>query len=364
MAKKCTALYVYDARDSEELSILKSDPLEVVDDGGTWWKVRNEAGQEGLVPSNYVELVVVSPPGPSRTNLADEPSHMYHQPDLMVRSNGPSLNIKAVAKFKYAGTREDELSLEKGDEVIVMEKEADGWWRGRCGARIGWFPFNYVTEKSELQQQQPAKQPEKSFICGVISLYSFTSGNPEELQFQKGDLLDIVDQPSDDPDWWEARKADGTTGLVPRNYVDVVHDADPVFGRSPASAGGGGGVSNLPAAGRVVQGPQHMPPFAHEPWYHGRVARKDAEAVLNSQAANGQFIVRSSETKPGDYSISMKAPDRIKHFNVKNLPDGRLGIGQRKFDSMDELIQHYRRAPIYTTNTEGKMYLGTGLPRR
>ena len=68
--------------------------------------------------------------------------------------------------------------------------------------------------------------------------------------------------------------------------------------------------------------------------------------------------------QPGDYSISMKAPDRIKHFNVKNLPDGRLGIGQRKFDSMDELIQHYRRAPIYTTNTEGKMYLGTGLPRR
>lgn len=62
--------------------------------------------------------------------------------------------------------------------------------------------------------------------------------------------------------------------------------------------------------------------------------------------------------------MSMKAPDRIKHFNVKNLPDGRLGIGQRKFDSMDELIQHYRRAPIYTTANEGKMYLGTGLSRR
>ena len=68
-------------------------------------------------------------------------------------------------------------------------------------------------------------------------------------------------------------------------------------------------------------------------------------------------------TQPGDYSISMKAPDRIKHFNVKNLADGRLGIGQRKFDSMDELIQHYRRAPIYTTTTEGKMYLSEGLAR-
>ena len=70
-----------------------------------------------------------------------------------------------------------------------------------------------------------------------------------------------------------------------------------------------------------------------------------------------------SLSQPGDFSISMKAPDRIKHFNVKNLPDGRLGIGQRKFDSMDELIQHYRRAPIYTTTNEGKMYLSEGLPR-
>ncbi len=68
--------------------------------------------------------------------------------------------------------------------------------------------------------------------------------------------------------------------------------------------------------------------------------------------------------QPGDFSISMKAPDRIKHFNVKYLPDNRLGIGQRKFDSMDELIQHYRRAPIFTTANEGKMYLGTGLPKR
>lgn len=60
----------------------------------------------------------------------------------------------------------------------------------------------------------------------------------------------------------------------------------------------------------------------------------------------------------------MKAPDRIKHFNVKNLPDGRYGIGQRKFDSLDALIQHYRTAPIFTSATEGKMYLSTGLPRR
>lgn len=68
--------------------------------------------------------------------------------------------------------------------------------------------------------------------------------------------------------------------------------------------------------------------------------------------------------QPGDYSISMKGPNKIKHFNVKNLPDGRYGIGQRKFDSMDELIEHYRKAPIYTSTEEGRIYLSSAFPKR
>ncbi len=309
---RCIALFDYQARDGEELSIQKNDSLSVVDNAGTWWRVRNDQGAVGLVPSNYVKALppeMDQRPLPNaqqtgRTKLQEQPGQ-YHQPDLMVpaQRNGPSLNIKAVAKYKYASTREDELSLEKGDDVIVMEKEADGWWRGRCGTRIGWFPFNYVEEVGPQaggdvvsRDAAPAvpKPREKSFVCGVIALYSFNSGNPEELAFQKGDLMDIIDQPQDDPDWWEARKSDGATGLVPRNYVEIVHDAEPVVG----------GERTPPTSHRAAQpGPMFQqssrppPPFAHEIWYHGRVARKQAEEVLNSYAENGQFIVRESETK-------------------------------------------------------------------
>lgn len=322
--KKCLALYDYSARDAEELNISKNEMLTVVDDSGTWWRVGNDRGQTGLVPSNYVQ--VQSSPSTGRSNVPSDDPHMYQQTDLMVSRNGPaSLNIRAVAKYKYTSTREDELSLEKGDEVIVMEKEADGWWRGRCGTRIGWFPFNYVEElpdsapsggqvgggvsgggggggsPPQLQQQQPPSR-EKNFICGVVALYSFNSGNPEELPFEKGDLMDIIDQPPDDPDWWEARKPDGSTGLVPRNYVEVVHDADSVVGKV-AGGGGGGGRPGLGGglAGRGgmsgAMGSRAPPPFGHESWYYGRVPRRDAESILNSQAQNGQFIVRESETK-------------------------------------------------------------------
>lgn len=308
--ERCVALYDYQARDGEELSVQKNENLTVVEGEGLWWTVRNQQGAVGLVPSNYVKALPPEKdqrplPQSERTKLEDQPGQ-YHQPDLMVPSqrNGPSLNIRAVAKYRYASTREDELSLEKGDEVIVMEKEADGWWRGRCGAKIGWFPFNYVEEvgpqmDSAMESREVAapvipKPREKSFICGVIALYSFNSGNPEELAFQKGDLMDIIDQPADDPDWWEARKGDGCTGLVPRNYVEIVHDAEPVVSNERTTP-----LSQRPAQPGPAnpQSSRPPPPFAHEPWYHGRVARREAESLLNSYAENGQFIVRASETK-------------------------------------------------------------------
>lgn len=292
--------YDYEAKDREELNIKKNETLTVLDASGLWWKVINERGEAGLIPSNYLWGLGEGPaPSSGRSDLSmrEPDGHMYHQPDLMVNRNGPSLNIIAKAKYKYASTREDELSLEKGDEVVVMEKEADGWWKGRCGAKIGWFPFNYVEEVSSTEEEGAAattrqQAREKSFICGVIALYSFSSGNPEELAFQKGDLMDIIDQPPDDPDWWEARKADGSTGLIPRNYVEIVHDAEPV--RGPESNGPGAQKSVHPSAGHGSHPP---PPFAHEVWYHGKVARREAESLLNMRAENGQFIVRSSETK-------------------------------------------------------------------
>jgi NCK adaptor protein len=43
----------------------------------------------------------------------------------------------------------------------------------------------------------------------------------------------------------------------------------------------------------------------------------------------------------------MKAPDRIKHFRIKTLDTG-YKIGQRNFSSLDDLIEHYKKSPIFT----------------
>ena len=55
----------------------------------------------------------------------------------------------------------------------------------------------------------------------VVALYSFTSTNDQELSFEKGDRLEILDRPPSDPEWYKARNNSGQIGLIPKNYVQV-----------------------------------------------------------------------------------------------------------------------------------------------
>ena len=49
------ALFDYDARTNDDLTIRKSDFLEIIyRKNAAWWKAKNENGQEGWIPSNYV----------------------------------------------------------------------------------------------------------------------------------------------------------------------------------------------------------------------------------------------------------------------------------------------------------------------
>lgn len=49
------AIFDYDARTKDDLSIRKTDLLEITNKkNAAWWRAKNERGQEGWIPSNYV----------------------------------------------------------------------------------------------------------------------------------------------------------------------------------------------------------------------------------------------------------------------------------------------------------------------
>ena len=145
--------------------------------------------------------------------------------------NAPStpsteLNEEYVSKFNYEAKKDDELTLSKGMKVLVLKTEEDGWWYGKDadGNGIpGWFPSNYVVKSSEIPNSPvpPHIKPQSNGCLMVVRcLYPFTTRNQEELGFAQDELLDIIEEPLDDPEWWLARNSEGAKGLVPKNYVE------------------------------------------------------------------------------------------------------------------------------------------------
>ncbi|XP_060070688.1 osteoclast-stimulating factor 1-like [Ylistrum balloti] len=63
----------------------------------------------------------------------------------------------------------------------------------------------------------PPPIPKPGSVKVVRALYRYTAQQADELSFDEGDTLYIMDQSN--PDWWKG-KCDSVEGLIPSNYVE------------------------------------------------------------------------------------------------------------------------------------------------
>ena len=77
-------------------------------------------------------------------------------------------------------------------------------------------------------------------------------------------------------------------------------------------------------------------------WYHGKLDRKTSEERLQKQGQPGSYLVRESERKHSQYSLSYLGISGISHFSVTSVC-GDYYIGGRQFDSLRELIGYYTK---------------------
>ncbi|XP_036386635.1 epidermal growth factor receptor kinase substrate 8 [Megalops cyprinoides] len=90
--KYMRVMYDFTARNHRELSIMKGDVVQVLDQSKQWWKVRNNQQEEGYVPNNVLE------PMEGRRVEEEEPQEVQSVPVLTKRSK-PS-EVKAWLEYK------------------------------------------------------------------------------------------------------------------------------------------------------------------------------------------------------------------------------------------------------------------------
>ncbi|XP_063815791.1 SH3 and cysteine-rich domain-containing protein 2 [Pseudophryne corroboree] len=49
-----------------------------------------------------------------------------------------------VALYKFLPQEINDLPLQTGDRVMVIDDSSEDWWKGKCGDRTGFFPANFV----------------------------------------------------------------------------------------------------------------------------------------------------------------------------------------------------------------------------
>ncbi|KAL3280779.1 hypothetical protein HHI36_004011 [Cryptolaemus montrouzieri] len=363
------AKYDYAAQGPQELDLRKNERYFLLDDSKHWWKVQNSRNQAGYVPSNYVKKEkpslfdsikkkVKKGSGSKTLPSNNSPSRTVDSPNMARRQAAdPSEAIGvAVVKYNYQAQQADELSLSKGSRILILEKSNDGWWRGQSGNQAGWFPSNYTQEEGDADDTFHTYAMAENVLDIVVALYSFSSTNDQELSFEKGDRLEIIDRPPSDPEWYKARNSQGQIGLVPRNYLQELSEylTQPYQDRNKQE--------RIDIMERSQQQLSDKPHLLDRPWYYGPITRNDCDNLLNRRGHDGDFLIRDSETNVGDYSVSLKAPGRNKHFRV-HVEGALYCIGQRKFHTLDQLVDHYQRAPIYTNKQGEKLYLVRPLPK-
>ncbi|KAI1297248.1 1-phosphatidylinositol 4,5-bisphosphate phosphodiesterase gamma-1 [Halotydeus destructor] len=106
-----------------------------------------------------------------------------------------------------------------------------------------------------------------------------------------------------------------------------------------------------------------------EKWYHGRQTRDQSASLLRryTHLGDGAFLVRDSESFPGDHSLVFLRKNAVNHCHIKThyVYGGRPKfclIDTVPFDTLFALISHYQSYPLRSQEFEIKLTEPVPLP--
>ncbi|XP_031195543.1 sorbin and SH3 domain-containing protein 2 isoform X22 [Mastomys coucha] len=125
------AVYDFKAQTSKELSFKKGDTVYILRKIDQNWYEGEHHGRVGIFPISYVEKLTP----PEKAQPARPPPPVQ-----------PGEIGEAIAKYNFNADTNVELSLRKGDRIILLKRVDQNWYEGKVPGtnRQGIFPVSYV----------------------------------------------------------------------------------------------------------------------------------------------------------------------------------------------------------------------------
>ncbi|XP_053920427.1 sorbin and SH3 domain-containing protein 2 isoform X19 [Cuculus canorus] len=229
------AVYDFKAQTSKELSFKKGDTVYILRKIDQNWYEGEHHGRVGIFPISYVEKL--SPP--EKAQPARPP------PPAQIGEIG-----EAIAKYNFSADTNVELSLRKGDRVILLKRVDQNWYEGKIPGtnRQGIFPVSYVevikknasktvddypdppipqSYSSDRIHQLSSTKPQRPVLAHeniqsggepFQALYNYTPRNEDELELREGDVIDVMEK-CDDGWFVGTSRRTKFFGTFPGNYV-------------------------------------------------------------------------------------------------------------------------------------------------
>ncbi|XP_051849119.1 ras GTPase-activating protein 1 [Antechinus flavipes] len=135
----------------------------------------------------------------------------------------------------------------------------------------------------------------------------------DEISFLKGDMF-IVHNELEDGWMWVTNLRTDEQGLIVEDLVEEV------------------GREEDPHEGKI--------------WFHGKISKQEAYALLMTVGQVCSFLVRPSDNTPGDYSLYFRTSENIQRFKICPTPNNQFMMGGRYYNSIGDIIEHYRKEQI------------------
>ncbi|XP_028255968.1 sorbin and SH3 domain-containing protein 1 isoform X3 [Parambassis ranga] len=134
------AIYDFKAQTAKELTFKKGDTVNIIRQIDSNWYEGEHRGRIGIFPILYVEKMPSS----------EKQQPIRPPPPAHVREIG-----EAVARYNFNADTNVELSLRKGERVIVIRQVDQNWYEGKIPdtTKQGIFPVSYV----DIVKRSPSK---------------------------------------------------------------------------------------------------------------------------------------------------------------------------------------------------------------